>query len=131
MAEVEGPPPRLELLAPAGDWAALEAALDAGADAVYFGLTTLNARRRARNFRQDEFVRAVQRAHASGARAYVTLNIDLSERELGQAARMLELACQAGADAVLVRDPALWLLKPHYPQLEFHLSTQACLANRA
>jgi len=102
----------LELLAPAGDWAALEAALEAGAGAVYFGLTTLNARRRAKNFHQDEFARAVELVHARGARAYVTLNIDLSERELGQAARTLELARQCRADAVLVRDPALLALRP-------------------
>ena len=97
----------LELLAPAGDWEAMEAALRAGADAVYFGLSTLNARRRAKNFTQEEFARAVAAIHQRGARAYLTLNIDLSERELGQAARIIELARQCGADAVLVRDPAM------------------------
>ena len=121
----------LELLAPAGDWDALEAALQAGAGAVYFGLTTLNARRRARNFRQEEFARAVETVHAHGARAYLTLNIDLSERDLGQAARILELAQQCKADAVLVRDPALLALRVMYPELEFHFSTQTCMANRA
>ncbi len=121
----------LELLAPAGDFAALEAALDAGAGAVYFGLKTLNARRGAENFDQEEFVRAVQAAHARGARAYLTLNIDLTERELGQAARILELTRQAGADAVLVRDPALLALRPECPELEFHFSTQTCMANSA
>jgi U32 family peptidase len=121
----------LELLAPAGDWAALEAALEAGAGAVYFGLTVLNARRRAKNFRQDEFVRAVELIHARGARAYLTLNIDLTERELGQAARIMELARQCRADAVLVRDPALLALRAQYPELEFHFSTQTCMANSA
>ena len=120
-----------ELLAPAGDWAALEAALEAGAGAVYFGLTTLNARRRARNFRQEQLAPAVDAVHAHGARAYLTLNIDLSERELGQAARILELARQCHVDAVLVRDPALLALRPEYPELEFHFSTQTCMANRA
>lgn len=120
-----------ELLAPAGDWEALEAALEAGATAVYFGLTTLNARRRAKNFQQEEFPRAVAAAHDRGARAYLTLNIDLTERELGQAARILELARQAGTDAVLVRDPALLALRPEYPGIEFHFSTQTCVANSA
>jgi len=120
-----------ELLAPAGDRAALDAALDAGASAVYFGLTTLNARRRARNFRQEEFAEAVEAVHARGARAYLTLNTDLADRELGQAARILELARRVGVDAVLVRDPALLALKHHYPELEFHFSTQTCMANRA
>ena len=71
-------PQDLELLAPAGDWTALEAALDAGADAVYLGLRTLNARRRAKNFSPDEFVKAVEAVHARGAKAYLTLRIDLA-----------------------------------------------------
>jgi putative protease len=121
----------LELLAPAGDREALAAALEAGANAVYFGLTTLNARRRARNLRPEELASAVQHVKAHSARAYLALNIDLTERELGQAARLLELAQQSGVDAVLVRDPALLLLRPLFPRLEFHLSTQACAACRA
>lgn len=120
-----------ELLAPAGDRAALDAALAAGATAVYFGLTTLNARRRARNFRPDEFAQAVADVHARGARAYLTLNTDLADRELGHAARILEFAHRTGVDAVLVRDPALLALRPHYPGLEFHFSTQTCMANSA
>ena len=94
----------LELLAPAGDPAALEAALDAGASSVYFGFATLNARRGAGNFRQEQFAPAVAAVHARGAKAYLTLNIDLADRELGQAVRMLELARQSGADAVLVTE---------------------------
>jgi putative protease len=121
----------MELLAPAGDLACLQAALDAGADAVYLGLESLNARRRARNFGPEEFSRAVAAAHAQGARVYLTLNIDLAERELGQAARILELARGCKADAVLVRDPALLALRPAFPELEFHLSTQACAASSA
>lgn len=121
----------MELLAPAGDWSALEAALEAGTNAVYLGLTTLNARRRAKNFSPEEFAQAVDKIHAQGARAYLTLNIDLAEREIGQAARMLELARQCRADAVLVRDPALLALRPHFPELEFHFSTQTCMANSA
>ena len=120
-----------ELLAPAGDRECLEAALDAGANAVYFGLTALNARRRAKNFRPEEFAAAVEAVHARRARAYLTLNVDLAERELGQAARMLELARQSRVDAVLVRDPALLALRPEYPEIEFHFSTQTCMANSA
>jgi collagenase-like PrtC family protease len=124
-------PQDLELLAPAGDWAALEAAIDSRADAVYLGLRTLNARRRAKNFSPDQFVKAVEAVHAHGAKAYLTLNIDLAQRDLGQAARMLELARQCRADAVLVRDPALLALRLEYPEIEFHLSTQTCMANSA
>jgi len=125
------PAGELELLAPAGDPASLAAAIDAGADAVYFGLTMLNARRRARNFAEDELDQAVQDVHAGSARAYLTLNIDLAERELDLAARVLERARRAGVDAVLVRDPALLALRDQYPDLEFHFSTQTCVTNSA
>lgn len=121
----------LELLAPAGDAVVLKAALDAGADAVYFGLNVLNARRRARNFDQTEFAQAVLTTHEHGAKAHLTLNIDMAERELGQAARVLKLAQDSGVDAVLVRDPALLAMKPEFPGLDFHFSTQTCIANSA
>lgn len=118
-----------ELLAPAGDREALDAALEAGANAVYFGLSSLNARRRAVNFRSGELADAVAAIHARGAKAYLTLNIDLAEREVGQAVRILELARQSHVDAVLVRDPAVIALRSEYPELEFHFSTQTCICN--
>ncbi|MDD5657520.1 MAG: U32 family peptidase, partial [Elusimicrobia bacterium] len=121
----------LELLAPAGDGFAFSAALEAGADSIYLGLDGLNARRRAANFRPSEFARAAARAHARGVRVYLTLNVDVGERELGEAARALALARSCGADAVLVRDPALLELKAAFPGLEFHLSTQAGAASSA
>ena len=124
-------PRRLELLAPAGDHACLEAALEAGADAVYLGLTALNARRRARNFSEDELATAVALAHGGGKRVYLTLNIDLAQDELVTAARMLEVASRLGVDAIIARDPALLAMAPHYPELELHLSTQACIASSA
>jgi U32 family peptidase len=123
------PTERLELLAPAGDAEAVSAALAAGADALYFGVTTLNARRRARNLHPAELPATVARIHAHHARAYLTLNTDITEREVGQAARLLELARRSAVDAVLVRDPAMLLLRPLFPELEFHFSTQACGAN--
>jgi len=121
----------VELLAPAGDGASLQAALDAGASAVYLGLRALNARRGARNFSQEELPAAVAAAHARSARVYLTLNVDLKERELGNACRMLELARASGADAVLVRDPALLALRPFFPGLELHFSTQTGMASSA
>jgi U32 family peptidase len=120
-----------ELLAPAGDEAAFEAAVQAGADAVYLGMTDLNARRRAGNFRPEAFGQAVQQAHRRGVRVYLTLNTDITERELPQAVRLLEVAREAGVDGVLVRDPALLALRAQYPQIEFHFSTQTCIANSA
>ena len=121
----------LELLAPAGGPAALTAALAAGANAVYFGLKQLNARRGAENFMPATLAATVAEIHQHKARAYLTLNIDLTQRELGQAARQLELARRSGIDAVLVRDPALLALKPLFPELEFHFSTQAGISSSA
>lgn len=118
----------MELLAPAGDFACLRAALEAGADAVYLGLTSLNARRRARNFSTSELAQACELAHGLGRRVYLTLNIDLAQQELGEAAKVLEIARRCRVDAVLVRDPALLAFKPLFPELEFHASTQACVA---
>jgi putative protease len=122
---------QLELLAPAGDEAALKAALNAGADAVYFGLTVLNARRRARNFTYDQLSATVSAIHAGGAKAYLTLNVDIAEKELDIAARVLEAARAAGCDAILVRDPALLALRAAFPELEYHFSTQNCVTNSA
>lgn len=121
----------MEILAPAGDWNCLEAAVKAGADAVYFGLENFNARRRARNFSLEEAAQAVRLLHAEGRRAYLTLNTDLSYRELGLAYNLLAQAASMGMDAVLVRDPALLAVRKAYPSLEFHMSTQTCLANSA
>jgi len=125
------PSPSLELLAPAGDRACLVAALEAGADAVYLGLTALNARRYARNFSELELAEACELAHGLGRRVHLTLNIDLAQNELGRAAEILETASRLEVDAVLVRDPALLALRPHFPELEYHLSTQACAASAA
>jgi len=121
----------MELLAPAGDWDGLQAAVRAGADAVYFGFNHLNARRRAKNFTPSQAHQAVQFLHQHGLRAYLTLNIDLATRELGLALQMLQTASEAGFDAVLVRDPALLAFRPAFANLEFHFSTQSCMANSA
>ncbi len=120
-----------EILAPAGGPAALAAAVAAGADAVYFGLKQLNARRGAENFLPETLPETLRTLHSAGARGYLTLNIDLAQRELGLAARQLELARQSGVDAVLVRDPALLALVPLFPELEFHFSTQAGVSSSA
>ncbi|MFA5206919.1 MAG: peptidase U32 family protein, partial [Lentisphaeria bacterium] len=124
-------PQKPELLAPAGGPAAFAAALAAGADAVYCGLRRLNARRGAENFTPESLTAWTVRAHAAGARVYLTLNIDVAARELGQAARQLAAAREAHADAVLVRDPALLALHPCFPELEFHFSTQAGVTTSA
>ncbi len=116
-----------ELLAPAGSMAALNAALESGADAVYFGLQSLNARQGAENFRLEDLNEIVELIHSHNARAFLTLNIDLTARDIGKAARILTAAENAGVNAILFTDPAILMLKPEFPELEFHFSTQASI----
>ncbi len=122
---------KMELLSPAGSPTVLRAAIEAGADAVYFGLKELNARIGAENFNQENLADNVRFAHEHHTKAYLTLNIDISQRELGQAARQLELARQCKVDAVLIKDPAILGLMPLFPELDFHFSTQAGISSSA
>ena len=118
--------PLPELLSPAGSFEALVAAVNAGADAVYFGGKTLNARTFARNFDDGEIARAILYCHLHGAKAYVTLNTLLSERELDGAIRQAEELREAGADALIVADAGLIArLSELFPDLPIHASTQA------
>ncbi|MBS5724554.1 MAG: U32 family peptidase [Clostridiales bacterium] len=114
-----------ELLAPAGSMAALEAAIDGGADAVYFGTDAFNARMRADNFRDGEPEAALALCRAFGVRAYITLNTRLLDRQLPEA---LQLACRlwgAGADAFIVADAGLAAaLREQIPGVVLHASTQ-------
>ena len=120
-----------EILAPAGEMPVLLAALDAGADAAYLGLRCLNARYGAKNFLPEELEKAVALAHAKNAKVYLTLNTDLSERELGTAARALALAAKCHVDGVLIRDAAILAFMPFFPELKFHFSTQAGISTSA
>lgn len=119
-----------EIMAPAGSMAAFQAALSAGADAVYLGLPYFNARRPAKNFSQDELKSAIAAAHLQNVKVFVTLNIDLKSAELPLLLRVLQLISDLKADAVIVKDWAVfYLVQKYYPALEIHLSTQLGLAN--
>ena len=122
---------RPEILAPAGDDAALAAALAAGADAVYFGLDDgWNARARATNFSLARLPEIVRRIHRAGARAYVTMNTLVFEAELPAVERILRGLAVAGADAIIVQDPAVALLaRALCPALEVHASTQMTISS--
>ena len=118
----------MELLSPAGSRAALEAAVQAGADAVYMGFGAFNARRSAKNFTDAEFSDAVDYCHLRGVRVFLTLNTLLTDRELPQAAEALRSASRMGVDAVLVQDwGALTLSQAVAPDLPIHASTQMSL----
>ena len=118
----------IELLSPAGSRASLEAAVQAGADAVYMGFGAFNARRNAKNFTDEEFADAVAYCHLRGVRVFLTLNTLLTDRELPQAAEALRKASDMGVDAVLIQDwGALTLAQAVAPDLPIHASTQMSL----
>lgn len=114
-----------ELLAPAGTPAALAAAIEAGADAVYFGGAAFNARMRAQNFTAETMRESIALCHAYGVKAYITLNTLLTDRELPQFLAAAREAYAAGADALIVADlGAAALLHRALPDMPLHASTQ-------
>lgn len=114
-----------ELLSPAGSPRALEAAIDAGADAVYFGASSFNARIGAENFSEDELAEAFKKCRSYGVRAYVTLNTLALDRELSDYLRTAEMTFRLGADALIVADlGGASAIRRYYPEIELHASTQ-------
>lgn len=116
-----------ELLAPAGGPDAFDAALAAGADAIYCGYgNDFNARRSAQNFTPEGFAAACRRAHLAGARVYVTVNVVIRTEELPQVLALVREAWLLGADAFIIQDWGL-LAEIHrrWPKIECHISTQA------
>ena len=119
-----------ELLCPAGSPEALSAAVEGGADAVYFGGPSFNARMRARNFTWDDMQKCIALCHAFGVRAYVTLNTLVTDRELPAFLEAAGLARQAGADALIVADlGGAAAVHRAFPDLPLHASTQASAHN--
>ena len=93
-----------ELLAPCGSPEALDAAIEAGADAVYLGTTLFNARMNAKNFDRAALVQAVNRAHSAGVRVYVTMNTTILDRQMKDALLQVEFLYRSGVDALIVAD---------------------------
>ncbi len=123
-------PEATELLAPAGNWECLRAAVANGADAVYFGLPFHNARMRADNFRDEELPEIMRFLHRHGVRGFVTMNTLVFAGELEAAARQLERLGEAGVDAVLVQDLGLArLVREVAPGVELHASTQMTISS--
>ena len=119
-------PNNIELLAPAGSYEGFEAALGAGADAVYVGGAMFGARAYAQNFNEEELLRAIDVAHIHGKKLYLTVNTLLKNRELKEElVSYLEPYYNAGLDAVIVQDMGVFsLLKKEFPKLHLHASTQ-------
>ena len=122
-------PANVEIMAPAGDMASLRAAIQAGAQSVYFGVKQLNMRARSsHNFDLDSLAEVVSLTHQSGLRAYLTLNTIIYDREIPIMERILLAAKEAGVDAVILSDPTA-LEFAFDLDLEIHLSTQLNISN--
>ncbi len=121
-------PPKPELLAPAGEAVALRAALNAGADAVYFGAGALNMRKRARNFSMEDIPDVVASCRKAGAKAYLAMNTIVYEPELRVMEQGLDIAAEAQVDAIICWDGAV-IDGARERGLEVHLSTQASVSN--
>ena len=119
------------LLSPAGGWPQVEAAIKAGADAIYFGCAAgLNARARATNFGEDELPALMERLHAAGLEGYMCVNVLVHEAELPQAERLAQTAEAAGVDGLIVQDVGLASrLHAVAPLLPLHASTQMSISD--
>jgi putative protease len=119
-----------ELLAPAGNWDCVRAAVANGADAVYFGLPRFNARLRADNFSEAELPEVVKFCHRYGVKCYVPFNTLVFTGELSDAADYLRLLSRAGVDALIVQDVGLVRLAGILtPELPIHASTQMTITS--
>lgn len=122
--------PKIELLAPGGDVDAIKAAIIAGADAVYCGLDTFNARNRASNISFEELVGVIRLAHQYQCQIFLTLNIVILEREFKTLAKLLSKLVNTTLDGVIVQDIGLcYVLKKYFPSLDIHASTQLTTHN--
>ena len=121
---------KLELLAPAGSWEALEAAVNAGADAVYMGGKSFGARAYASNFDKEEMAEAVYFAHMHHVRIYITVNTLVDDSELEELADYLMFLNNVGVDGIIVQDlGVIRLARKIVPELPLHASTQMTITN--
>ena len=121
---------RPEILAPAGSFDSLIAAVQCGADAVYLGGKGMNARRSAGNFDAEELRRAVEYCHLRDVKVYQTINIVMFQHETDEAIDTIRQAAEAGVDAVLTQDLAIArMVRECAPSLPIHASTQMSIHN--
>jgi U32 family peptidase len=123
---------RPELLAPAGNWECAKAAVENGADAIYFGLDRFNARMRAQNFTESNLPQLMQFLHHRGVKGYVTVNTLIFPKELPEAQQYLRTIIAAGVDAMIVQDVGICRLIRHLsPDFPIHASTQMTITSAA
>lgn len=120
----------MELLAPAGGFEQLQAAIAFGADAIYLAADRFGMRARAANFALEDIARAVDVAHAASVKIHVACNVLVLQNQLADLPRHFEAIDAAGADALIIGDMgAFALARKHAPHCELHVSTQASVAN--
>jgi len=125
-------PVRPELLAPAGDWDCARAAVENGADAIYFGLERFNARMRAKNFTVADLPKLMEFLHRRGVKGYVTFNVLVFADEMAAAADYLRAIIAAGVDAAIVQDIGICrLIRAISPDFPIHTSTQMTITSSA
>ena len=121
-----------ELLSPAGDWECAKAAVENGADAIYFGLEKFNARMRAHNFTVADLPKLMEFLHRRGVKGYVTFNTLVFENELADATEYLRAIIAAGVDAAIVQDVGICrLIRELSPNFPIHGSTQMTVTSAA
>lgn len=120
----------IELLSPAGNIECLMAAVQNGANAVYFGADKFNARANTTNFNKEELSKAIEYAKLRGVKTHLTLNILIKNQEFKEALKLVKFAYQSGIDAVIVQDFGLAKkVIELFPDLEVHSSTQMTIYN--
>jgi putative protease len=125
-------PRKPELLAPAGDWDCARAAVENGADAIYFGLERFNARMRAHNFTEADLPKLMEFLHQRGVRGYVTFNTLVFANELPDAEQYLRSIIASGVDAAIVQDVGICrLIRRLSPDFPIHASTQMTVTSAA
>jgi len=121
---------KIELLAPGGDVEAIKAAIVAGANAVYCGLDTFNARNRAANLSFDDLCGVIKLAHKFDCEVFLTLNVVILEQELKSFFKLLNQLVNTGLDGIIVQDLGVFnLVKKYFPSLDIHASTQLTTHN--
>jgi putative protease len=121
-----------ELLAPAGDWECARAAVENGADAIYFGLDKFNARMRANNFTEADLPPLMAFLHRRGVKGYVTFNTLIFENEIADSQDYLRAIINAGVDAAIVQDVGICrLIRELSPDFPIHASTQMTVTSAA
>jgi len=115
----------IELLAPAGNFDCLKAAVQSGADAVYFAGKNFGARSFAQNFSEEEIKKAIDYCHLRGVKTHITVNTAYSDTEIPQVLDFTDFLYKEGADALIVSDVGLISeIKKYFPNISVHASTQ-------